>query len=803
MTQGLTGELAAVVRGLVRRPAFGATVVLVMALGIGAVTTMFSTMDSVLLRPLPFDRPDDLVWLYSSSREAPRNSTSAPDYLDYRRDFRSFESLAAQGVFRPIADLPGKGEAEPYRHVLVSYNFFATLRAHPALGRSFVLADELAGGAHVVVVSHRFWQDYLDGQVDVVGRTLEIGGTAYAVIGVMPEGFAFPEGVDLWLPMRHDHPAATGRGNNNFSLFGRLKAGVGVGAARTEAAVLARNVELANPGSKKGWGLLLVPMHEVFFGDYRQAMTLLMGAVTLLLLVACANVSSLFLARGVSRRAELAVRSALGASRARLAAHVLIESAVLAAAGGAAGLGLAWAGLRAVRALAPASIPRVGQVTIDARSALVTVGACVVAGLVAGLAPALRGAKVDAGEAIKPGGRVLGSRTGTALRSGLIVAQLALSLVLLLGSGLLVRSWIALQRADVGFAQDNLLLADIKFPASLADDEPRLAMFYRDLADRVAAVPGVARVAIGEQLPFMPSGMWNGVYRGDRPVPSADQLVGAQRRRVDGGYFQALGIAILRGRAISAADSVTSVPVAVVNKALADRLWPGEDPIGKPLVLPWDPEVRMDVVGVAANIREFGPAADYRPTFYAPLAQLPALAVQLGVRTSGPPMAVASLVKRVINETNGSIIVSTVQTMQSRFATRTSAPRFRTALLSVFALIALVVAAAGLHGLLAFMVAERANELGVRLALGAPRATLLWLVVSRATRLAGVGLALGLLGGRSLSGLMPSLLYRVTAGDLPTFLSVAAALALVVLVSSAAPAWRAASLDPVTVLRRE
>jgi putative ABC transport system permease protein len=458
MSRGILGEVSVVARGVLRRPAFGATVVLVMALGIGAVTTMFSTMDSVILRPLPFDEPGDLVWLYSSSAESPRNSSSAVDYLDYRRDFKSFESVAALGVLSPAADLPAKEGTEPYRLTLVSHNFFSTLRVRQALGRTFVPADELAGGAHVVVVSHRFWRDHMGGRADILQQSLDLDGTVPSVVGVMPADFAFPEGVDLWLPLRHDHPAAEGRGNNNFSMFGRLKPGVGLEGARAEATVLARRIAQAHPDSKAGWGLLLTPMHEVFFGDYRQAMTLLMAAVVLLLLVACANVSSLFLARGVSRRGEFAMRAALGASRARLAWRVLLESGLLAASGGAAGLALAWAGIRGVRALAPAAIPRVDPIAIDARAAAVTAGVCVAAGLLAGLAPALRGARVQPVDAIRREGRVVGTRPATALRSGLIVAQLALSLVLLLGSGLLVRSFLAMQRADIGFARPASLV---------------------------------------------------------------------------------------------------------------------------------------------------------------------------------------------------------------------------------------------------------------------------------------------------------------------------------------------------------
>ena len=313
MSQGILGEVAMVARGVLRRPAFGATVVLVMALGIGAVTTMFSTMDSVVLRPLPFDQPGNLVWLYSSSRPSPAQFDVGGRLLRLPSAVQIVRLGSGQGVFSPAAHLSVGPGTEPYRYTLVSHNFFSTLRVRRALGRTFVPADELAGGAHVVVVSHRFWRDYMGGRADILQQSLDLDGTARSVVGVMPADFAFPEGVDLWLPLRHDHPEADGRGNNNFSMFGRLRPGVGLEAARAEATVLARRIEQAHPDTKAGWGLLLTPMHEVFFGDYRPAMTMLMAAVVLLLLVACANVSSLFLARGVepARRA----RHARGARR--------------------------------------------------------------------------------------------------------------------------------------------------------------------------------------------------------------------------------------------------------------------------------------------------------------------------------------------------------------------------------------------------------------------------------------------------------------------------------------------------------
>jgi len=805
MRAGLLGEFGLALRTVARRPAFGAATVVVLAVGIATVSTMFSTLNSVVLRPLPFDRPHQLVWLYSSSQASPRNTTSALDYFDYRQQFKAFESVAAYLVFRPTTYLSGQGEfePEPLTYTEVSYNFFTTLSVRPALGRAFVGPEEEAGAANVVIVSHGVWQRRLGGRPEGVGQQLILDGKSYEVVGVMPADFAFPAEVDLWRPMRRGELTTDGRGNNNFNMFGRLRPGVSLETARAEGAVLARQIERAYPDTKKGWGLLLMPMHEVFFGDYRPAMSMLMTAVLLLLLVTCANVSSLFLARGVSRQAELALRSALGASRRRVAWHVLAESLVIAAAGGTVGLGLAWLGIRGVRALAPAGIPRVDQIAIDSTVTVFTAGVCILAGLAAGVAPALQAFRLVAADALRRETRVVDGRSSIVLRSGLVVAQVALSLVLLIGSGLLVKGFLRLQGADVGFVSSNLLLAEIRPPAAAFDAPDKLAGFYWQLAERLKATPGVSDVALGEQLPFLPGGTWNYVFAGDRPAPTPQDRVGAQRRRVSDGFFRALGIRIVQGRSLASTDTLGRPPVVVINQALAERMWPGESAIGKTLVLPWDPEIRMEVVGVAANIREFGPASDHRATFYIPLAQLPARSVQLGVRTTGDPTAVVSLVKEAAAAVDPSVAISAFQTMESRLTSRTAAPRFRTVLLSVFGVLSLVMAATGLYGLLAYLIAQRSHELGIRLALGASPREVVWIVVRRGACLTGLGIVCGLAGALALSGAMRGLLYQVSPTDLPTFAGASLGLGLVAIIACVMPAWRAASLDPVAVLRQD
>jgi predicted permease len=802
MMQGLMVELGVAVRALARRPAFGLCTAAVLAVGIAGVSTMFSALYAVVLRPLPYHEPDRLVWIYSSSEAVARNSTSALDYFDYRRQFRGFESVAAQLVFRPITYLTGDGEPEPLRFTQVSFNYFTTLGVRPALGRTFAVGEEEPSAPNVVVLSHGLWQRRLGGRPDAVGRTLTLDGAAYQVVGVMPPGIDFPSEVDLWRPMRRGEPVAEGRGNNNFGLFGRLRPGVSLESAQAEASVLAGQLERAYP-ENKGWGLGLLPMHEVFFGDYRPAMIRLMAAVLLLLLVTCANVSSLFLARAVSRNGELAVRLALGASRSRLAWHVLGESMLVAAAGGAAGLALSWGAVRGLRALAPAGLPRLHEIAVDGTVTLVTAGICMLAGLVAGVVPAVRGSRVAPADALGREKGVASGRGGSALRSGLVVVQVALSLVLLIGSTLMVKSFLALYRTDVGFSAANMLIADVRPPATLLEDGEKLARFYRDLTDRLRGTPGVKDVALAEQLPFLAGGMYNEVFAGDRPAPPEGQRLGAERRRVGDGHFRALGIAVLKGREILPSDTEGRPLVVVINQALADRLWPHQLALGKTLVLPWDPDVRLEVVGVVANIREFGPAADPRPTFYPPLAQIQATGVQVGVRTTGDPVAIVSLVKQAAREVAPDVAISAFQTMDTRFATRTAAPRFRTVLLAVFGVLALALAASGLFSLLSYLAAQRERELGIRLALGARQGAVTWLILRRGLALAAGGIAAGAAAGLALSGVMRSLLFQVSPTDLAAFGGASAALALVAVAACLLPAWRAGRLDPVVTLRRE
>jgi putative ABC transport system permease protein len=696
MSHAILSDLKFALRSAIKRPGFTLLSVLILGIGIGAVTVMFGTLNTVVLRPLPFDEPERLIWAWSLTESQRPNSVSAVDYFDYREQCNSFESLAAYLLFRPKALLAGDGEPERVPYTLVSHNFFATLRVRPQLGRTFNLGEEAAGSEDVVIVSHGFWHRRLGGSENAIGTSLRIDGRPCRVVAVMPADFAFPEEVQFWLPMKRDLNYVQSRGNRNFRVFGRLAEGVTLEQAQSQATAVALRLAEAYPDIDSGWGMRLVPMHDVFFGEYRPAMLILMGAVTLLLLVACANISSLGLARAMTRHNEIAVRFALGAARSRVIAQLLTESVVIALLGGGLGLVLAGLGMRAVRSLAPPGLPRITQLGIDPAMLIAVTAVSVLSGLLFGAIPALRGTKFGLVDSLKEGGRTMDSGGGLRTRSILVVGQVAISLMLLAGAGLLIRSFLRLENVDPGFRPEGLLLAEVQLPRYQYDTPEKVERFYTELQERLRGLPGVEAATGGEQLPFLPGGMWNYVYPAERPPQKPEDRMGAQRQRVTDGYFSALGISILAGRAFTAEDRSGSPLVVIINKTMAEQFWPGEQALGKVLVLPWGDGLHMEVVGIAADVRENGPDSIYRPTFYMPFAQVPTPVMQVAIRVSQDPQAMVEPLKRVLHELDRNIPISGFHTMESRLSDRIAIPRFRTGLLGVFALISLIMASMGL-----------------------------------------------------------------------------------------------------------
>jgi len=795
-------DLRVATRGILKRPGFSLSVVLILALGIGAVTVMFSTLWGVVLRPLPYPDADRLVWAWATTDTGQNNSLSALDYFDYRDNCDAFESLAARLVWRPARVITGDAEPERVVSTKVSANLFATLGVAPLHGRSFVAEEEVLDGPNVVMVSHGFWQRRLGADAGVVGTTITIDGAAAEVVGVMPDGFDFPSNVDLWFPMLRGGPEEVGRGNNNFFAVGRLADGVSLEQAQAQIDVVAEQVATGNPESKQGWGVRLVPLHDIFFGDVRPVMLMLMGATALLLLIACANLSSLFLAKVTSQRREFAVRLSLGASSWIVVRQVLTEALLITSIGAIGGIGLAALGIRTVKALAPSGLPRLQAIGIDGPVLLVAVAATVLSGLLFGMAPALQGARVSLLANLWGGRHGTESRRSVRLRSVLVAVQVALSLVLLVGSGLLLRSSLRLQQVDPGFEAHGLLTIDVQLPTfRYADEEPR-ERFAADALARLRALPGVRNAAAADQLPLF-GGFWNGVYRDDKPPQTQADLQPATRRMVSDRFFQTLGIALQAGRGFEPTDRRGGPPVTVISRGLAERLFPGEEALGRILVLPWGEGIPLEIVGIADDVRDFGLDVDFRPVFYLPISQYPREDLRFAVRAQGEATALAPVVRAAIQEVEKDAALYNAGTMQGWLSASTADVSFTAYLLGTFAAIALLLAATGIYGVMAYIVTERTREIGIRVALGAGPASVMRWVLIKGLLMAGSGLVVGLVASLLLARLMQSLLFEIGAMDPVTYLAVCFFLALVALAACAVPALRAVTSDPCTALRSE
>ncbi len=789
-------------RLFVRTPGFTFASVLVLAIGIGAVTVMFSTLNSVVLQPLPYEKPEQLAWMWGTNEANPRNSVSAINYWDYRDEADAFESLAAALIFSPRVILTGDDEPERILSTQISYNLFPTLGVSPQVGRSFLLEEEQTGAADVVIVSDGFWRRRYGGDPGIVGQPITLNGAPFEVVGVLPPGFDFRPGVELWFPMQRETGFTQGRGNNNFSLFGRLDAGVSIEQAQAQLDIIAQRLEVSYPETNDGWGVTLESMHEVFFGGARASLLIMLGLVGFVLLIACANVASLSLARAMSRTTEVAVRFSLGAARSRVIRQLLTESMLVALAGGAGGLAVAFLGIAALKTWGPANLPRLDTVGIDATVLAFAFVVSVTASLLFGVIPALRSTKLSLSETLKVGGTRGTSHGRAGFRNALVVTQVALSLMLMAASGLLVRSYLRLQGVDAGFNAEHLLRAEIQLPTWRYQAPEEIASAWTQLHERLLAMPGVVSVGAVDQVPIRSGGTWNVVYPVERPPTNAAERArfGAQRRFVSDDYFDALGIPILTGRAFESTDRAGDAGVLIINATMAERWFPGENPLGKELFV-WGQN--WQVVGVAADIREFGLASDFSPVFYMASRQVTPDRMQLLIRSTGEPLELASGLRRTVWDFDGAIPISGLETMEARISGSLAQPRFRMMLVGLFAGMALILASTGLYGILAFFVRQRIHELGIRVALGAAPRNVISVVLRRGLMLVGLGIGIGLAGGFAGGRVMQSLLFDVAPTDVLTFGGVSLCLAVVGLVACIVPAWRAMKVDPQEVLRVE
>ena len=801
-------DAAFALRQLRKVPAFALIAVFTLALGIGATTAIFSLLNAVVLQPLPFSEPERLVYLWSVHRGEDR-SLSPGNFLKFRDLARSFEHLAA--FDNTSFNLTGGGPPERIVGVRAAAGYFEAFGARPVLGRVFSKAEDLPGREQVVVLSSRLWHDRFEGNPNVVGRSIHLNGALYTVLGVMPASFDLhSDGARVWVPMGLGSEAAADFGNNFLQVIGRLRPGVSSAAAQEEVAALARRLEEIEPQENHRKGARIDSYLDRLLGGYRQRLMILMGAVGCVLLIACVNVANLLLARGAFRSREVAIRAALGAGRGRIVRQLLTESLVLGLAGAVAGLGLANVGVRFLVAISPPGVPRLDQVRIDGPVVIFALVAGIVVSLLFGLVPALRTARPDLQGMLKEGGRSLGAGSPRdRMRTALLVAEVALTLVLLVGAGLLIRSAIRLQQVEIGFDPAGVLTAKLSLPHSDYPDEDRALETLQRVVEEVGQVAGAESASAVSVLPLSRHNTSSSVEIEGRPRPRGQELDGNTRMAAPG-YFRTMRIPLLRGRDFTARDRADAPRVVTVNQTLAQVAWPGEEAVGKRLSYWTDDEdnpVWLEVVAVVGDIRQGRLEGDIQPEVYLPLAQSNVgiwhgrdIAVAAVVRTAGDPASLVEPVRRAVLAVDPRLPVFDVVTMDEVRAASVATTRFNMLLLTTLGVIGLILAAVGIYGVIAWFVSQRTQEIGLRMALGATQGRVLAMVAWQAFRPVLVGLAVGVAGAVAATRLLSGLLFGVTATDPLTFAGVLAVLASAALVASLVPARRAARVDPTRAL---
>jgi putative ABC transport system permease protein len=788
-------------RQLRKSPSFAVTAIAVLALGIGATTAIFSVVNAVLLRPLPFAEPDRLVMVWERQPFGRSNVIQTQNFLDWRAHNRSFTQIAA--IYAISMNLSGDGEPVQIPGMRITAGFFEILRTVPFLGRTIAPSDDVPGAPAVCVLSYGLWQRRFGGKVDALGIKINLEGSPVEIIGVMPEGFRFPTtGADLYAPMRLD-PAQAARDGRNYQSVARLKPGVSIAQAQADMEAVSAQTARERPEMNANWSALVVPLMEQTVGKSRAILIVLLGAVAFVLLIACANVSNLLLMRAAGRQREMNVRVALGASRGRLLQQTAIESLLLALAGGVLGVLLAyWSVPAIIRMLPPGYLPRRGEIGVDAAVLWFSTAVSLLCGLIFGIFPALQVDRARLAEVLKQGGRAV-STAGRGLRSALVVSEIAVAVVLVIGAGLMLRSFMLLNSVSPGYRADHVLTVRMTLIFSkYAGSLPRRAAVVQDTLERVRALPQVRSASSIHSLPTKPTS-GTGYERADRPPAPPGTLTGGDVSVVSSDYFRTMGIPMLAGREFDARDRMGSPGVAILNREAAKMLFGEENPIGKRLRVAWYPVDHAEIVGVAENIHHYGLDIAPAPTLFLSNLQSPSLFTNLVVRTDGDPMAAVSAVKESMRQVDPDQGAAEIVSMEQLLSNSIAGPRLETVLLGAFGAVGLILACIGVYAVISYSITQRAREMGIRQALGASPRVIRALVLREGMTLAGVGVVIGIVAALALTRYLSTLLYTVKPTDPAVFAAVGGLLVAAAAAGCWFPARRATAVDPVLVLREE
>jgi putative ABC transport system permease protein len=803
----LAQDVRYAIRMLAKRPAFTAVAVLALTLGIGANTAIFSVVNAVLLRPLPYPHPERLMLLWGVRDDRGHLNASYPDFADFRDQSQTLDYVAA---YQPTGILlTGGDEPEALQGSLVSADMFPLLGASPALGRAFTREEDKPGAPRVVVISNGLWNRRFASDADIIGKEIFLSARPYTVIGVMPPGFKFPADVsktEFLLPFAPTNAdILTRRGSHSFYIAARLKSGVTIEEAKSEVATIAGRMAESYPDTNARRSATLAPMHDDLVSDVRPSLLILLAAVAFVLLIACANVANLLLARAAARQKEIAIRTAVGASRLRIIRQLLTESLLLSLLGGAGGMLVAMWGVDLLISASPGNIPRLKEITLDGRVLAFTLLVSMLTGLIFGIAPALGASKPDLNEVLKEGGRSGGeSARRASLRNLLVISEVAICLVLLIGAGLLIKSFVRLLEINPGFNPEGVVTVNLAPPRAKYPQPEQARAFFQQVIERAKELPGVESASLVNMLPLEGSNQSITFRVEGRPIPAPGTDPVGNFRNISPDYFRTMQIPLLRGRAPSEGDTKDTPHVIVINESLARDYFPDEDPIGKRILIGDDDPPPREIIGIVGDIRHDALDKEAVPEYYISYLQNPERYLYLVARMPSVEAASAgTLLRGAIKQVENGLYIPNIETMEQLRAGSIAGQRFNMLLLGVFAAVALVLAAVGIYGVMSYSVSQRTREIGVRMALGAQQKDVLRLVVGHGMLLALGGVAIGLVASFFLTRLMLSLLYGVSATDPVTFAVISLILTGVALVACFVPARRATKVDPCVALRYE